>query len=187
MLKDIITDPKIMGGTVLGAFLAHFGAVARDWSKEKKDRKLLASALLVEVYQQCESVSLCGSLANEFTSATIEKFDLLGVNTVKYREFHFTPPVVFPAVVGKITSLPVETAGAVISFYGYLGRAQAVTMETADDSVKMIEVWKNAAIKGIAAIKALEASAPAETTGRKAVTDDLIAVSSGQSPHQQVD
>ncbi|MEM8971979.1 MAG: hypothetical protein AAGD43_07960 [Pseudomonadota bacterium] len=155
-------------GTVTGVVLSAVVGLVKDWQADRSERIRLATALLHEIYGHADMIAACGSLAN----AKVQHDQLLTHGEM----IRFEPPkpLVYPAVVEKITLFPHMDAGSIVAFYGSMETAKQIThilpdrQPEAGDQKQFVAnqanmardrsamAWRGAATNTVKAIKSLQ-------------------------------
>ncbi len=159
--------------TLMAALFALLGGYLQQRWRINRERRGVATALLLELYSQCDAVAHCGSIANAVIKDESDTF-----SRDKF-EFLMPPaPTVYPALAAQLTTLPAAASSCIIAFYGSVEAARGLTAMLPDpkpsgDGLFIItevppwrknnitEAWKSAAYRGVQAIKSLEQIADA--------------------------
>ncbi len=149
------------GGAIFGIVISGIFSIGRDAWNCRRDGRAVATALLLETCNQCDSVANCGSIAN----AALKHPD----KTVGREHFVFFEPVeprIFFALAPRISTLPTRASRAVIAFHASTQAAKSlvdrlregtINGEDASKQNKNVSVvWKQAAHYGLQAINELD-------------------------------
>lgn len=192
----IVAATILAAGTITGALLTTFSQRWCERKKKREERKKVATALLVELYQLCDSVVICGSIANAAQLDTFEcwhEYTFAGLEPAEAR--------IFNAIQDRLGLLPPRAMSALVRSHSSLDRAKKLITRQRDFALRtrdqisvpiplkdlLIGAWRDTALAGYAAISSLRDIGDPEKRGDEAhhvalLPSELKDIGEGKSP-----